>query len=156
MVDVCDGQIAFRDLAKAQDALGWRRFLEGMVTKKLVEAQELYQRCAGSVLPIEKWASGLVIKLLECTHGQWLYRNVIVHDAMAGTIATARKEELQTEIEEQRDLGKEGLREEDEYLMEINLDDLEHSSGETQQYWLLAIRAARLAQQLTTAEFEGG
>ncbi len=116
-----------------------------MVTKKLVEAQELYQRCAGSVLPIEKWAFGLVIKLLECTHGQWLYRNVVVHDAMSGTQATAR-------IKEQRDLGREGLREEDEYLMEINLDNLEHSLGKTQQYWLLAIQAAHLAQQLTTEE----
>ncbi len=49
------------------------------------------------------------------------------------------------EIQEQRDLGREGLREEDEYLMEINLDNLENSLGESQQYWLLAIRVARLA-----------
>ena len=81
---------------------------------------------------------------------------MVVHDAVSGVQATARKEELQTEIEEQRDLGGEGLREEDEYLMEINLDDLESSSGETQQYWLLAIRAARLAQQLETEEAAGG
>ena len=101
MVDVCAGRPAFRDLAKAQDALRWRRFLEGMVTTKLVEAQELYQCCARSVLSIEKWASGLVIKLLECTHGQWLYRNVVVHDAMLGTQATAKKEEIQTAIMEQ-------------------------------------------------------
>ncbi len=40
--------------------------------------------------------------------------------------------------------------------MEINQDNLENSSGETQQYWLLAIRAARLAQQLSTEEPEGG
>ncbi len=127
-----------------------------MITTKLVEVQELYQHCAGSVLSIDKWASGLVIKLLECTHGQWLYRNVVVHDAMLGTQATARKEELQTSIKEQRDLGREGLWEEDKYIMEINLDDLENSSGETQQYWLLAIRATRLAQQLVTEEPEGG
>ena len=139
MDEICIGWPAFQDLAKAQDALGWRRFLKGMVPTKLVEAQELYQQCAGSVISIDKWASGLVIKLLECTHGQWLYRNVVVHDAVLGAQATARKEELQTEIEEQRDLGGEGLQEEDEYLMEINLDNLESSSGKTQQYWLLAI-----------------
>jgi hypothetical protein len=70
---------------------------------------------------------------------------VVVHNAISGTQATRRKEELQMEIQEQRDLGREGLREEDEYLMEINLDNLENSLGESQQYWLLAIRVARLA-----------
>ena len=52
---------------------------------------------------------------------------MVVHDAVLGVQATARKEELQTEIEEQRDLRGEGLQEEDEYLMEINLDNLESS-----------------------------
>ena len=33
--------------------------------------------------------------------------------------------------------------EQDKYLLEINLEDLEHSSGEDQYYWLLAIQAAR-------------
>ena len=33
----------------------------------------------------------LVIKLLETTQGQWLYRCVQTHDIISGTIATARK-----------------------------------------------------------------
>ena len=33
--------------------------------------------------------------------------------------------------------------EQDKYLLEINLEDLEHSSGEDQYYWLLAIQSAR-------------
>ena len=32
--------------------------------------------------------------------------------------------------------------EQDKYLLEINLDDLEHSSGGDQYYWLLAIQSA--------------
>ena len=32
--------------------------------------------------------------------------------------------------------------------MEVNLDDLETTSGETQAYWLLAIKAARRAYLL--------
>ena len=38
--------------------------------------------------------------------------------------------------------------EEDKYLLEVNLDDLENTSGEQQEYWLLAIRAAREARRL--------
>ena len=51
--------------------------------------------------------------------------------------------ELQSEMEQQIELGGEGLNEQDKYLLEINLEDLEHSSGEDQYYWLLAIQSAR-------------
>ena len=36
-----------------------------------------------------------------------------------------------------------GIYEQDRYLLEINLEDLETSTGEDQYYWLIAIRAAR-------------
>ena len=88
------------------------------------------------------------MKLLEVVHGQWLYRCVQIHDTTRGTRATTEKEELQREIEAQMDQGWSDLLEEDQYLAEVNLEDLEHSSGEKQQYWLLAIRAAREASRL--------
>ena len=74
----------------------------------------------------------------EVTHGQWLYRNVQVHD----DDASLRKEEIIAEIEKQQEMGEEGLLPEDRYLLEINLDDMEITSGKKQEYWLLAIRAA--------------
>ena len=49
-------------------------------------------------------------RLLEMTHGQWLYRNVHVHDAVLGDIATRRKEDIRRELEDQMELGDEGLR----------------------------------------------
>ncbi len=54
---------------------------------------------------------------------------------MSGILALESNEELQIAIEEQQEIGLEGLREEDKYLMEINLDDLETTSGEHQAYW---------------------
>jgi hypothetical protein len=96
----------------------------------------------------ERWGVELVTHLLEVTHGQWLYRNVQVHDRITGTLATQRKEELQMEIERQRELGTEGLLEEDGYLAECNLGDLEETSGMKETYWLLAIKAAREASRL--------
>ena len=67
---------------------------------------------------------------------------------MSGILATERKEKLQSEIETQIQLGGEGLEPEDRFLLEINLEDLETSSGETQEYWLMAILAAREAKLL--------
>jgi hypothetical protein len=44
-------------------------------------------------------------------------------------LATQQKEELQREIECQQELGMEGLLDEDCYLAECNLGDLEDTSG---------------------------
>ena len=76
----------------------------------------------------------------------------MVHDRVSGTLATARKEELQQEIEKQQELGADGLLAEDKHLAEVNLEDLEMSSGERQEYWLLAIQTARRAYQLARTQ----
>ena len=52
------------------------------------------------------------------------------------------------EIEKQQELGTDSLEEGNKYLMGINLEDLENTSGENQQYLLLAIRAARESSRL--------
>ena len=122
--------------------------MEGMISKEVLPIQQSYANISGLALSSADWTTGVVVKLLEVTHGQWLYRNVQVHDSITGTEATLRKEELQQLIEEQIELGGEGLEENDKYLLEINLDDLATTSGETQTYWLLAIRAAREGRRL--------
>jgi hypothetical protein len=85
-------------------------------------------------MSLEKWLSGLITRLLEITHGQWINRNFIVHDPVLGIITTAKKEELPWEIERQRKLGDAGLLEEDKYLAEVNLEGLETTLGEPQHY----------------------
>ena len=140
--------LKFRLLAESQDIIGWRRFMEGMISKEWAEIQRDHYNLFGGKVTPPKWAQGLVTRLLEVTHGQWLYRNVQVHDTTTGILATQRKEKLQKAIEDQLELGGSGLEEEDKWLLEINLEDLETTSGETQEYWLLAIIAAREARLL--------
>ena len=136
-------------MAEEQDAIGWRRFMEGMISKKLRDIQTEYSVIEGSYISPTLWAQGLVIKLLEATHGQWIYRCIQTHDNISGTIATARKEEIQKEIEAQQEMGiGDDWEREDRYLAEVNLEDLECTSGNYQEYWLLAIRTAREAARL--------
>ena len=87
----------------------------------------------GSLL-LDNWAKGLATNLLEATHGQWLYRNMLVYDTVSGLKAAERKEELQREIEDQIELGGAGLDKQYRYLLEINLEDLETLTGEDQYY----------------------
>jgi hypothetical protein len=142
----------FREMGRSQDLIGWRRFMEGMISKEILPLQEDHITLGNGKLTIDQWSQGLVVKLLEVTHGQWLYRNIHVHDATAGVAATARKEEIQQFIEDQMDLGGDGLDERDHYLLDINLGDLATSSGEDQHYWLLQIQAARRERALIEAE----
>ncbi len=68
-----------------------------------------------------KWSKGLVVTLLEVTHGQWLNQDIHMHDAISGALVTAKKEELQQAIEDELGVCVEGLVEEDLNLLEINL-----------------------------------
>ena len=138
-----DAPPRFRQMALSQDKIGWRRLLEGMISTEIAIIQRQYIAVNGSRMSLDKWCSGLITQLLEITHGQWLYRNYIVHDPVSGTIATAKKEELLVEIERQRELGDVGLLEEDKYLAEVNLEEMATSLEEQQHYWLLAIQTAR-------------
>ena len=70
---------------------------------------------------------------------------------MAGTEATVRKEAILKEIEEQMELGDAGLLEEDHWMLEVNLGNLEESNGEQAEYWLLGIRAGRMACTISKA-----
>ncbi len=122
--------------------------MEGMIPKEIREIQETFTSVEGALISTKTWSTGIIIKLLETVHGQWLYRCVQIHDKNQGTLVTAEKEALQQEIEEQMEKGWSDLLDEDQYLAEVNLEDLEQSSGERQQYWLASIRAAREASRL--------
>ncbi len=135
-------------MAADQDAIGWRCFMEGMVCHRAQDIQTIYSTVKGSSIPPLQWTKGLVIKLLEATHGQWLYWCVQIHDNATGTGVMAHKEEILQEIERHLEFGTEDFLDEDQYLAEINLNDLESSSGEHQEHWLLTICAAREASLL--------
>ena len=118
--------------------------MEGMVSKEVVQIQRKVDHGGKFRISVDAWCAGLVTRLLEVTHGQW-------YDLFSGERAMNRKEALRKEIEYQIALGGDGLAEEDQYLLEINLDDLQLSSGEDQVYWLMALQTARKAWQIREA-----
>jgi hypothetical protein len=95
---------------------------------------------------------GLITKLLEATHGQWIYRNLTIHDRTSGHIVTQDKEQLLQEIESQMEQGGEHLPEQDAWMLDVNLGSLESSTGEREAYWLLAIKTAREQARLLHAQ----
>ena len=129
--------------------------MEGMISEEMLVIHQEYLNLLcdrGTHRTPTSWAKGLIFRLIEITHGQWLYRNVHVHDTVTGSHATHRKEELQNETEDQIQMGGEGLAEDDKYLLEINLEDMETTYGEIQEYWILVIQSAREARILREGE----
>jgi hypothetical protein len=92
--------------------------------------------------------SGLVTQLLQVMHTQWIYRCVLVQDQNTGTLISVHKAESLKEIKHQLALGSESLDEEDRFLLECNFNDLTNTTGEHQEYWLLAIQVAREASRI--------
>ena len=68
----------YKVMARAQDSIGWRRFMEGMVCKEIRAIQCTHSSVTGLRCNTEHWGRELVTRLLEVMHGQWLYRNVQV------------------------------------------------------------------------------
>jgi hypothetical protein len=71
MTEICYGLgDEYQKMARDQDAIGWRRFMEGMISKRMQEIQWKYHICEGTWVLPEQWAQGLILKLLKATHGQ--------------------------------------------------------------------------------------
>ncbi len=55
MLDICRGRDSrYTKMVDEQDAIGWRRFMEGMVTRSIRRIQETYTTTDGSNLSPEK------------------------------------------------------------------------------------------------------
>ena len=80
--------------------------MEEMVSAKILEIQSDFVDFGRCTLSLDNWAKGLVMEFLEITHGQWLYRNVHVHDKVTRALATERKEELRDAILDQPYTGE--------------------------------------------------
>jgi hypothetical protein len=137
-----------RDYPISQDLIGCDNFAMGMISSKLLPIQSAYNLINGVSSHATWWISGLVTQLLQVTHTQWIYRCVLVHNRNAGTLISVHKAKLHKVIKHQLALGSESLDEEDRFLLECNVDDLTYTTGEHQEYWLLAIQAAREASRI--------
>ncbi len=123
--------------------------MEGMISKELLLLDHYDILEEHATLSPTAWAQQLVQKLLEATHGVWIYCNIMIHDSTSGMIASKEKEHLLDEIEKQMEMGGEGLAEHDKWMLEVNLGEMDTSTGEKESYWLLAIRTARQRHRLT-------
>ena len=95
MTDVLHGTSRqYSKLELSQDLICWRSFMEGMISKEILVRQQEFmdlRGARGTPTTLTSWDKGLIVRLIEITHGQWMYRNVHVHDTVTGLHSTLRK-----------------------------------------------------------------
>ena len=47
-------------LAQSQDLIGWRRFMEGMISKEITGIQKSYLEISSYHISIKRWTTGLI------------------------------------------------------------------------------------------------
>ncbi len=106
---------------------------------------------ASSFLNGKDWTKQFISKLLQITHSQWVYCNVLLHDRRQGYLHTKSAEEIMREIEFLSSLAPEDVPEASRFLLKINFTELSKFHIETQKYWTLAVTVACTAQELNLA-----
>jgi len=151
------GQIGFCELgrmssdvgevARDQDIIGWRNFMEGRICLKFGDIQHVHLSSSDSLLNTDTWMRMFISKLLHITHSQWILRNFMLHDTVAGFLQLKDRLALITKIAELSSTNPTDLPEESRFLLEIDTNRLAEGDFEGQDYWVHAMEAAIAAKQ---------
>ena len=127
--------------AHVHDELGWDNFVEGRISKSLVNLQSAYLSSIETNVRISSWASGFMRQLLILTHQQWLYRNAVVHYKEDGRSLPQHKEILRT-VESLIHTDVDDLLPEDHHLLDIDFEQLGQGPTNDQERWIIEMNNA--------------
>lgn len=126
-----------------QDKIGWANFMLGRFPTRVRQYMHAHFQQIDTLRSATSWTRGLVIRLLQVTHDQWLARNEFVHDRVEEGLTREAAQTLQDNIEAQYLEGGDSLLPEDSYLFNPTLAQLQESSVADRRQWLIEIEAAR-------------
>ena len=119
--------------------------MEGRVTTQFYSMQHYHLTLSSSYLNGGDWMKQFISKILHLTHSQWIFRNFSYHDRRLGVLARRNKIKLLRKIEELADTPPEEVPEDCRFLLEFDFGKLIRSSSDTQEYWVVAVEAAKVA-----------
>ena len=134
-----------RQFAAEQDAIGWREFTEGRISKALFRVQRDHlDRVQGKISP-SRWNKEFITRVLHITQAQWIHRNSSLHQKGIGYLAQQERKVQAKDIERYLETDPHSIPNESRHLVEVDHDELVTATTERQSYWLLAMKAARKA-----------
>jgi hypothetical protein len=118
--------------AISQDAIGWREFMEGKVSKKIAAIQEAHCAISSCGMNGTDWMKHFISHLLHLSHSQWICRNITLHDKLHGTLLLCKWEDVLKELDSLIEIDPGEIPVECHFLLEFDFDSLYRSSFETQ------------------------
>jgi hypothetical protein len=112
----------FKAFAHSQDLIGWRDFTKGYISTQFYEIQTFHLAISSSLLNGKDWTKQFISKLLQITHSQWIYCNVLLRDRCQGYLHTKSAEEIMQEIESLSSLAPEDVPEASRFLLKFKLN----------------------------------
>ena len=141
-----------KNLGEVQDKLGWDCMVEGRIPSMFVRHQRTYLAHTETRMTAKRWARGLIQKLLQMTHKQWLLRNARVHIKRKGDLTEEEHDKLLKRIEKMMWIDPENLLSEDRHLLEEDFDALGEASALDQQLWVAEMEASLSAAGYASPE----
>ena len=86
-------------VARSQDLIPWKDFMEGKLSKEWFSLQRSSLVCSHSRLTIADWEKRLISQILQVSHAQWIFRNVSLHDAQQGYLRRQKRAAVLAEID---------------------------------------------------------
>ena len=134
-------------LARSQDVIGWRNFMEGRVSREFVDMQNIHLSLGCHRINGEQWVRQFISKILHITHSQWIFRNFTLHDKQKGWLRRRELSDIMAEIDKLRETEVDNVPESSRFLLEMDYDKLMLSDIHNKTYWVVATQAAIKAGQ---------
>ncbi len=133
---------AVSEVAEDIDMIGWTDLFHGRIPLSLTKFQQAYCASFNSRMTGTDWAKALVTKLLNISHGQWMYRNFSLHNKTKGHLRLTKQAEVLSEIATLATSRPEDIPPESRFLLEVEVITLDKQSLARQEYWISAMKAA--------------
>jgi hypothetical protein len=130
----------------SQDRIGWKNFIEGLLSVKWRQAQSrYYRRQSISSISSRQWLSKLLSRLYKMGHALWEHRNKVLHNPNS-QYNCRMLQQLHQEIIHEYHRGAENLPPRDRGRFLLPLGDILTKPIAHKQAWLLNVPAARDAE----------
>ena len=108
--------------------------MEGRISLQFCEQQREYYIEQESRSSGIKWASDLISQLLLMIKTQWLHMNAVVHKRRRDGLKLEEGQRISNEIIEIIQEGTEVIDEEDQYLLDHSIEEINAWKGDKKEY----------------------
>jgi len=141
----CSPPACYTALARAHDRLGWDNFVEGRICTAYLDAFQEYADDGTSPYSIDNWGRGLVERLIQLSHAQWIFRNSHVHFKKLEGMTRAQHEDIFQKVKDLMWTDPMSLLPKHRHLLEEDFEALGEGSSMDRSHWAANVEAALLA-----------